>query len=186
MSPEGIVLPRAANYSHPEDAVIQSWRGGGRWFTQQWQATRFVRENSTLLFDPRTGMQGGEGMTTSGQWWIENVLEECDDANEWFYDARERKLYYNPNSTSEGPSGTESWVATQLRTLINISGTMARPVRGVTISGLSLADARTTYLDPHGMPSGGDWALQRVGAITAEGTEGLVISHNEPQTRRAP
>ena len=58
---------------------MQSWRGGGRWFTQQWQATHYVAENATLMFDPRTGMQGGEGMTTSGQWWIENVLEECDD-----------------------------------------------------------------------------------------------------------
>lgn len=68
MSPDGMVIPRAANWSHPEDAVVQSWRGGGRWFTQQWQATGFVRANNTLTFDPRSGMQGGEGMTSSGQW----------------------------------------------------------------------------------------------------------------------
>ncbi len=43
----------------------------------------YVRENSTLMFDPTTGNQGGEGMTLSGQWWIENVKEECDDANEY-------------------------------------------------------------------------------------------------------
>lgn len=99
-----MVMPRAAGYAHPEDAVIQSWRGGarpvpgdsparastvpcatcagGRWFTQQWQATQYIAENSTLMFDPRTGSQGGEGMTNSGQWWVENVLEECDDARE--------------------------------------------------------------------------------------------------------
>merc|ERR1719453_869799 len=29
------------------------------------------------------------------------------------------------------------------------------------------------------VPTGGDWALQRSGAITAEGTEGLTIAHNE-------
>ena len=49
-------------------------------------------------------MQGGEGMTTSGQWWIENVLEECDDAREYYYDTRTHQLYYNPNATSGGPS----------------------------------------------------------------------------------
>jgi len=49
----------------------------------------------------------------------------------------------------------------------------------VTIRGLSLRDTRFTYLDPHGMPSGGDWALQRSGAIVAEGTERLTIETNE-------
>ena len=107
MSPDGMVLPRAANYSHPEDVVIQSWRGGGRWFTQQWAASHFVVENSTLMFDPRTGSQGGEGMTSAGQWWVENALEECDDAREYFFDKRSRKLYFNPNSTKDGPDGTE-------------------------------------------------------------------------------
>ena len=179
MSPEGMVLPRAANYSHPEDAVVQSWRGGGRWFTQQWQATGFVAANSTLMFDPRTGHQGGEGMTESGQWWIENVLEECDDAREYFYDARTKTLYYNPNSTSAGPTGDEAWVATQQRVLFNVSGTMTAPVADVAIRGLSMRDTRFTYLDSHGMPSGGDWALQRSGAVTAWGTERLVIADCE-------
>jgi hypothetical protein len=179
MSPDGVVLPRAANYSRPQTAVLMSWRGGGRWFTQQWQATGFVRENSTLMFDPRTGMQGGEGMTDSGQWWIENVLEEVDDANEYFFDEVTRTLYYNPNSTNDGPTGDEAWVATQLRALVDIRGDKDLPVTDVTIAGLTMRDTRYTYLDPHGMPSGGDWALQRSGAISAEGTERLNISQNE-------
>jgi hypothetical protein len=150
MSPEGMVVPRAANYSHPEGAIVQSWRGGGRWFTQQWRVNGFVRENATLLFDPTTGMQGGEGMTTSGQWWIENVLEEVDSAREYYFDPKDRRLYYNPNSTSDGPSGGEQWIATNLAVLFNVSGSQAEPVRDVTILGLSLQDTRATYLDPHG------------------------------------
>ena len=182
MSPDGMVIPRAANYTNVEDAVVQSWRGGGRWFTQQWAVKEFVKENATLLFDPTTGMQGGEGMTASGQWWIENVLEECDDAREYFFDKRTRKLYFNPNATAAasvaemaGPSGAENWVAARTRVLFNVSGTMAAPVVGVTIRGLSLRDTRYTYLDRHGMPSGGDWALQRSGAVTLEGTEKVAV-----------
>ena len=153
MSPDGMVLERALNYSKPEGAVIQSWRGGGRWFTQQWLVTGFVKENATLLFDPMTGMQGGEGMTSSGQFWIENVLEEVDDAREYYYDETLKRLYYNPNSTTEGPTGEEEWVATQTRALINISGTMEAPVTDVTIRGLSFRDTRYTYLDTHSMLS---------------------------------
>lgn len=107
MSPDGVVLPRALKYTHPEDAVVHSWRGGGRWFTQQWAVTHYDRENFILMFDPKTGSQGGEGMTSAGQWWIENVLEECDSAREYFFDKRSRKLYFNPNSTSAGPNGLE-------------------------------------------------------------------------------
>ena len=40
-----------------------------------------------------------------------------------------------------------------------------------TITGVTLRDTRLTYLDPHGMPSGGDWALQRSGAVFLQGTE---------------
>jgi hypothetical protein len=33
-------------------------------------------------------------------------------------------------------------------------------------------------MDPHGLPSGGDWALQKQGAITMTATEGVNISDN--------
>eukprot|EP00750_Incisomonas_marina_P029232 INCI7079.2.p1 GENE.INCI7079.2~~INCI7079.2.p1 ORF type:complete len:372 (-),score=53.69 INCI7079.2:244-1359(-) len=33
-----------------------------------------------------------------------------------------------------------------------------------------------TFLDPHGVPSGGDWALQRTAAIFAEGVEGFSVT----------
>ena len=88
MSPDGVVWKRAANYSDPTTGVVLSWRGGGRWFSQMWKVDHFVPENTTLIFDPTTGGQGGEGMTDSGQWWIENILEECDSPNEFFFDEK--------------------------------------------------------------------------------------------------
>ena len=39
----------------------------------------------------------------------------------------------------------------------------------------SFRDSAYTYLDPHGMPSGGDWGFQRTGAIFIEGTEHTLI-----------
>jgi len=177
MSPDGLVFPRAQNYSDPTTAVVQSWRGGGRWFTQQWSVNKFVKENSTLIFDPKTGMQGGEGMTSSGQWWIENVKEEVDDANEWFFDASEQMLYFNPNRTDfkSGPSGREEWAVPVTRVLFNINGTQEKPVKNISIKGLVLRDTRYTYLDTHGMPSGGDWALERTACIFFERTTNLMI-----------
>jgi len=178
MSPDGVVFPRAAAYKNATGAVVQSWRGGGRWFTQQWRVAGFDAETSTLRFDPATGMQGGEGMTSSGQFWIENVLEECDAPREWYFDSGDRRLYWNPNSTA-APTGDEAFVATKVPVLVNISGSRDTPVQDFSIKGITFVDALHTYLDPHGMPSGGDWALQRNGAITVEGTERLAISDSQ-------
>ena len=149
MRPDGVVWARAANYSDPTTANVLAWRGGGRWFSQMWKVESYTAANTTLMFDPTTGGQGGEGMTSASEWWIENVLEECDDGNEFFFDEKKKQLYFNFNNTK--PTGTEDWVATKTRVLFNISGTMAAPVKDVTIRGLTMRDARLTYLDPHGM-----------------------------------
>merc|ERR1719359_2665408 len=117
-------------------------------------------------------------MTSSGQWWIENVKEELDDANEWYFDAKEQMLYYQPNNTDlvSGPSGEEHWSVPVTRVLFDIRGTQDKPVTKVALKGLILRDARYTYLDPHGMPSGGDWALQRSAAVVLEGTESFSLT----------
>ena len=58
-----------------------------------------------------------------------------------------------------------------LKTLFEFRGTQANPVKGVTFSGITFTGAATTFLDPHGVPSGGDWALQRSAAIFIEGSK---------------
>ena len=71
MSPDGVVFARALNYTSVAGMEVHAWRGGGRWFTQRWNVSHLVRANATLIFDRRTGGQGGEGMTSAGQWWVE-------------------------------------------------------------------------------------------------------------------
>ena len=48
-------------------------------------------------------------------------------------------------------------------------------VKNITVRGLGFRDAAATVLEPHGIPSGGDWSLQRTAAIFLEGTEGVTI-----------
>ena len=50
------------------------------------------------------------------------MLEECDSANEFYFDEKDEKLYYFFNHTK--PTGKEEWVATKTRVLFNITGTM--------------------------------------------------------------
>ena len=66
----------------------------------RWKVSHFVGENNTLIFDPTTGGQGGEGMTSAAQWYVENVKEECDHPGEYFYDEKSEMLYFNFNGTA--------------------------------------------------------------------------------------
>ena len=75
-------------------------------------------------------------------------MEECDSANEFFFDEKDEKLYYFFNNTK--PTGKEQWVATKTRVLFNLTGTKDEPVTDVTIKGVTMRDTRITYLDPHG------------------------------------
>ena len=61
------------------------------------------------------------------------------------------------------------------KVLVNISGTQASPVANVSFEGLRFTDAAYTYLDSHLIPSGGDWAIARTGAIFASGVANLTV-----------
>ena len=58
----------------------------------------------------------------------------------------------------------------------NLSSSRWRPIVDVTIRGLTLTATRYTYMDPHGVPSAGDFAIARSAAVFLEGTEGVTVS----------
>ncbi len=62
---------------------------------------------------------------------------------------------------------------------MNILGSQDKPVQNITFQGITFRDTAYTYMDVHGLPSGGDWALQRQGAISLNGTQGVSIGQNE-------
>ena len=91
----------------------------------------------------------------------------------FFHDKKAQRLYYVHNdSLGTPPPASLAFSLPLVERLIVFNGTQEAPVRGVTISGLGLRDAVASYLLPHGVPSGGDWALQRSAAVFMEGTIG--------------
>jgi hypothetical protein len=106
------------------------------------------------------------------------VLEELDAPSEWFFDPVTQTLYlFNNASVGTPPPSDGSLVFIgEGRHLFNITGTMAAPVRGISIMGLGLRDTAYTYMDPHSLPSGGDWSLERSAVVFLEGTENVTLS----------
>ena len=114
------------------------------------------------------GFHGGEGDDTADNWYIENVLEELDWPTEFIFAPDGQQLLYFFNQT--GDSENVQFVATNLVTLINITGSGDELASNIFFGGITFAtSARSTY-SPHGVPSGGDWGLERDAAIMLQDT----------------
>ena len=104
--------------------------------------------------------------------YAENVKEELTAPGEWFLDVAEQKLYLYPNGTLDEKT---ELVASTLTSLIDIHGTREQPVRGVTLSGLTLTGTRSTFMERYSIVSSGDWAIYRGASIKASHTEALTV-----------
>lgn len=70
----------------------------------------------------------GSAISEAGSWFVEGLVEECDEPGEYFYDAAGKALYYTFNET-KAPSGEEDFSLTVAKVIFNISGTQEAPVR---------------------------------------------------------
>ena len=104
---------------------------------------------------------------------VENIFEELDAPGEWFLDAKTHTLYFYP------PAGLDLKIATveatRLRSLVEFRGSEEKPVRFVTLRGLTFRHAARTVMDTKEPMLRSDWAIYRGGAIFFEGTEDCAI-----------
>lgn len=129
-----------------------------------------------------TGKDARGGVTMEGGWqnnrggavhqeirFVENLFEELDAPGEWFLNHQTHTLFYHP------PAGVDLAKAiveaTQLPCLIEFRGTMEKPVRFITLQGLTFRHAARTVMDTKEPLLRTDWAIYRGGAILFGGTE---------------
>jgi hypothetical protein len=125
------------------------------WANYQWELINHDSKNHTFLAG-RGGYQFPRGLATPGFWFVENIKEELDVATEWFYDSNISKLYYFPhgNQTDLLKANSIDVVATQLETLVDITGSAEDPVKGIVLKDLTFAHSEITYLKDYEAPTG--------------------------------
>ena len=178
---------RFDKYADAKGAIVVAWRAQG-WFNNMYEVESHDKAMHTLRWS-KGGFQGGRGWQLNGTdgsidptppFFIENVFEELDMPGEWFYNRSTRLLFFMPNATTpgEGPPADTQFVVPKLQRLLTVIGTLAEPVRDVRVRGLGFRDARATYMEPWGVPSGGDWALHRGAAVFLERTSDVIVEQN--------
>ena len=180
-SPSGVdvgdALPNmpASGYASLDQLVVRTWREY-HWYSWMWSVGS--QNGSQFLFD-KGGHQGGEGCDNAAEYFVEGVFEELDAVNEYFYDAAAGKLYFMPNATDANADGSPKVSLAEVPSLavfFNLYGSEEAPVSNVSFSGITFTGGRPTMFDPHGQPSGGDWSIERMGALLMEGTEDVVVA----------
>ena len=98
---------------------------------------------------------------------VENIFEELDTVNEWFYDNKTRTLYYYP------PKGmnlkTARFETPQIAHLFEFKGSEANPVKNIKIEGLTLTQTLRTFMQNKEPLLRSDWTIYRGGAVLYDG-----------------
>jgi len=104
---------------------------------------------------------------------VENIFEELDAPGEWFYDAGTGTLYFYP------PPGTDLATATievvRLRHLVEFRGSADKPIRFLTLRGLTFRHAARTFMDNKEPLLRSDWTTYRGGTVFFNGAEDCVL-----------
>lgn len=191
------ILARYPNYSkqggawqgHSADATskerINSWNnpiGGyihamhsGRWGGFHYQITGITEDGELTLIGGHQNNRPSEMHPKMRM--VENIFEELDSANEWYYNKQEKKLYlWAEQNTDLNTARVEVSV---LKHLVDVKGSIDQPVKNIRISGITFTHAKRTFMEDYEPLLRSDWTVYRGGAITFEGTENCSIQDCE-------
>ncbi|MBL7153392.1 MAG: PDZ domain-containing protein [Phycisphaerae bacterium] len=129
-----------------------------------------------------TGKKPDGGVTYEGGWqnnrrmgmhrqyrFVENIFEELDAPGEWFLNTKTNTLYFYPPAGLD--PGNAAIEAVRLRHLVEFRGTVERPVRFVTLRGLTFRHTARTFMDNREPLLRSDWTTYRGAAVFIAGAE---------------
>ena len=173
------------HWAHPEAAVIFAFQRISFDQVPFWNGQWHVRGIDRGLHAILLGEGGRQqllfhylqvylpGIYPHMPFYVENVLEELDSPGEWYLDRREDKLYYMP---TEGMDLENAVIEPALlQRVVQIKGTRNRPVKFITLRGLRISHAASTYFEPYSPAGMGDYTIQIGGAVFIEGAEDITV-----------
>lgn len=170
---DAIAPERIQNWAHPETGIVHAMHRA-EWGGYHYRITGLDEHGEAVL---EGGFQNNRQMGMHKEYrFIENIREELDAPKEWFFDEREKILYYYPPPGFD-PAGALVEVPV-LDHLIELTGTEEGPVQNVEIDGITFRHTRSTYMQTKEPLLRSDWTIYRGGAILLEGTENVRLSHN--------
>lgn len=167
---DAVSAERAKRWADPTGGYFHAMHPSF-WGDFTWRITGKDVDGGPIL---EGGWQNNRGAAAHEQVrFVENIFEELDVPGEWFLDANTHTLYFCP------PAGLDLHNAifegTRLRTLVEFRGDEAKPVRWVTLRGLTFRHAARTVMDNREPLLRSDWTIYRGGAVFFNGAEDCAL-----------
>lgn len=163
-SEDAISKERAVNWSSPEGGYVHALH------QSEWGDFHYIIIGKTEKGEPALegGWQNNRRMGMHKKYrFVENIFEELDTANEWFYNKKTNTLYYFP------PKGmnlkTAKFETPQIAHLFEFKGSETNPVKNISIEGLTLTQTLRTFMENKEPLLRSDWTIYRGGAVLYDG-----------------
>jgi hypothetical protein len=170
-APDAISPERTSRWADPAGGYFHAMHPS-LWGDFTWLITGKDPNGQVTLEGGWQNNRGG-GKPHAKYRFVENIFEELDAPHEWFLNPKTHTLYYYPPAGLELRTATVE--ATRLRSLIEFRGDEQKPVRFVTLRGLTFRQAARTVMDTKEPLLRTDWAIYRGGAIFFNGAEDCAV-----------
>jgi hypothetical protein len=161
---DALAKQRVAKWKSPEGGYVHALH------PCEWGDIHYIikGKNDKGELDLEGGWQNNRRMGMHQKYrFVENIFEELDTANEWFYDKISKTLYYFP------PKGLDIKTATfetpQIAHLFEFKGSETNSVRNITIENLTLTQTLRTFMQNKEPLLRSDWTIYRGGAVLFDG-----------------
>ncbi len=168
-------------WARPKEAVLHIF-GAVNWSTRQFRLAGIDYDRCAIKLGEggwqqheRFPQRPGTKLNETCRFYIENVFEELDAPREWYFDNRKKILYYKPPDKVDLNNATVE--AVLLKNLVEFRGSKENPVHHINLRGLRITQSATTFLEKYSIPSMGDWAIHRGGAVFFDGAEDCSIDN---------
>ena len=173
-SADALSVARASTWTHPEDGDVRALHNA-RWGGIVFRIAGLNPDGTVRLGEAlanNRSSQPNEGPHPRYRM-VEGLFEELDAPREWFFDKRERLLYYKP------PPGVDLQRAkieiTTAKSLLRFVGAADKPAHDFLVTGLVFDRTRDTLFDASESLLRSDWKIARNGAVFIENAEHVAI-----------
>lgn len=169
---DAVSTERAAHWQSPAGGYVHALHGS------MWGDFHYIitGRNDKGELTLEGGWQNNRKMGMHEKYrFVENVFEELDKVNEWYYDKKAKILYCYP------PDGLDLTTATietpQFAHLFEFKGSEIEPVTNINIEGLTLTQTLRTFMENKEPLLRSDWTIYRGGAVLYDGAVNCTLKN---------
>jgi hypothetical protein len=170
---DALSTARVKTWADPVGGFIHALHSG-RWGSMDFRITGKNPDGSLLT---EGGWQINRPSPMHKQFrYVENIFEELDAPNEWFFNPATHTLYFYPPASLDLKTATVETV--RLQTLIEFRGDSPdHPVHNIALQNITLTHAARTFMQTKEPLLRSDWCIARTGAILLTNTQDCTIKN---------